>query len=148
MRAAAEHGAEGTHELALLIENHDAVGAGAVFIHRVVNVDVALGVLADAVRIAVLDIGRQFTPIVDAFVLVLALSKDRRLGAGLIVGLDEERYSGRCASGQKGASGGIRHVGAPGCGLSALGYYTPIPRKARKAQPSGPIQLRLRLLQT
>jgi len=41
-----------------------------------VDVDVALGILADAVCVAVLDAGRRFPPIVEAFVLVIAFAKN------------------------------------------------------------------------
>ena len=77
VRAAAEHRTEGADELAFLVEDHDTVGAGAILVYRVVNVDVALCILHDAVGVAVLDVRGQLAPIVDALVLVLALAEDR-----------------------------------------------------------------------
>jgi hypothetical protein len=51
-----------------MIENHHAVGFFAGRVYRVVDVDLAMRVFADAMRVAVFDIGRQRTPIVRDFV--------------------------------------------------------------------------------
>jgi len=72
--------------------------------HRVVDVDVALCVLANAVRVAVFDVRRQFAPVVDAFVFVIAFAQDRVLLPGLVISLDERGYGANCASYQKTAS--------------------------------------------
>jgi hypothetical protein len=59
-----------------------------------VHIDMALGVFRDAVRVAVLNVRRERAPVMDTFVLMIAFSKDGKLGAGLIVGLDEEGNCG------------------------------------------------------
>src|ERR1700677_2503959 len=77
VRTILEHRAPGPYKLALIVENHDAIGALAVFVNRVMDVNVPLSILADAVGVAVFDIGRQLAPIMNAFVLVVAFSQDR-----------------------------------------------------------------------
>jgi hypothetical protein len=73
------------------------------------NEDVTLRVLDYAMRVAVLDIGRQFAPVVNAFVLVVAFSQDWIFGPGLIGGTHNERRC-RC-SGKKTSSRCIGHDG-------------------------------------
>jgi len=55
----------------------------------VVDVDVALGIFADAVSVAVLDGARELTPVVDGFVLMVGLAEDGSLAAGLVGGAEE-----------------------------------------------------------
>jgi hypothetical protein len=74
VRSAPEHGAPGPDELALFVKHHHAVGTLAVLVHRVMDVNVTLRILAHAMGIAVLDVAGQFTPIVDALVLLIVLS--------------------------------------------------------------------------
>src|SRR5262249_54595609 len=73
MRAAPEHGAPRSDELALGIEDDDRIRALTGLVHSVVNVDVTLRVLNHAVRIPVLNVGRQVAPIVNTLVLVFTL---------------------------------------------------------------------------
>ena len=84
MRAAPEHGAQGADKFALFVEDHDTVGAGAVFVHRVMHIDVPLRILHNTVGVPVLDVGRELAPIVDALILVLAFADDRVLGPGFV----------------------------------------------------------------
>ena len=90
MRPAFELTPPGADKFAFAIEDHHGVQALAGGVHRVMDVDVALGILADAVSIAVLDGARQLAPVVNGLVFMLALSEDGRLGASL-VGRAQER---------------------------------------------------------
>ena len=68
VRDAAKFLAPRPHELAGAIEHDDRVAALAGRVHRVMDVDVALRVLDDVVRVAPLDVGRQLAPVVNRFV--------------------------------------------------------------------------------
>ena len=46
--------------------------------HGMVNVHMPLGILTDAMGVAVLDMRRQFTPIVEYFVGMLAAADEKR----------------------------------------------------------------------
>src|SRR5262245_26676695 len=110
MRAAAEHGAERPDELALIVEDDHCIGALAAGMYCLMNVDVALRILNDAVGIAVFDVGRQITPIVNGFVLVFAFPQDGMLCARFIIGPDERGGGSGSARGEKIAtSGGHGH---------------------------------------
>ena len=62
VRAALEILAPGLDELALGVEHHHGVVAFAGVVDGVVDVNVPLRILADAVGVAVFDIGRQIRP--------------------------------------------------------------------------------------
>jgi len=69
------------------------------------DVDVAVRIFTDAMRVAVFDVARQLAPVVNAFVFVLAIAQDWGLGAGRVGGAENQRRCGR--GGEKTAAGGI-----------------------------------------
>src|SRR5206468_6624495 len=89
--AALELLAPGAHELAFGIEDHHGVVRFTSGIHGVVNVDVAVSVLADAVGIAVLDVGGQHAPVVDGFVAVRGLAQHGLGAAGFVRRVQDQR---------------------------------------------------------
>src|ERR1700691_1209166 len=91
VRAALKLLAPGLDALAAMVEYHHRIVALAGIVDRVVYVDVRLRILADAVRIAVFDVGRQFAPIVRAFVFVVAFAQDRLGAAGLVLRAQNDR---------------------------------------------------------
>jgi hypothetical protein len=52
----------------------------------VVNINVAVGIFADTVGVAIGDVGRQFAPIMGDFVFVIAFADNRFLGTRFVVG--------------------------------------------------------------
>ncbi len=94
MRATFKFLAPAADETALGVEDHHRVVPIAGRVHRVVHVDAALRVLGDAVRVAVLEAGGQFPPVVVDLIRELAAADDRPLGAGL-VGCVQQRWTGR-----------------------------------------------------
>lgn len=85
MRAAPEVLAPGFHEFTLMIEYDHAVAAFARGIHRVVNINIGVRIFADAVSVAVFDIGGKLAPIVGDFVFMGALAQNGLGAAGFIV---------------------------------------------------------------
>ena len=85
VRSARELGPPTIHELTVSVKNNHRMAALAIFVHRVVNIDSALRVLADAVRISIPDLLRQVTPVVDHLVNVLATA-DYGKGCTCLVG--------------------------------------------------------------
>ena len=69
----------------MVIEDHHGVVALAAFVHRIVDIDMPLGILANTVSVAVFDVGRKFTPIVVHFVRVVARADHRQFAAGFIL---------------------------------------------------------------
>src|SRR5476649_2618034 len=57
--------------------------------HRVVDVDVSLRILHHAVGVAVFDAGRQFTPIVDGLIRMLAAAQHGSFGPRLVGGYQD-----------------------------------------------------------
>src|SRR5277367_7145781 len=94
--AAFELPSPGTDELAVGIEDDHRVQAVAVRVNRVMDVNVALRILADTVRVAVFDGARHLAPVMDGLVLILALSKDGRLRASLVRRTQECGSAGCC----------------------------------------------------
>jgi len=66
------------------IENDHGVVARAVHVHRVVNIDEALRIFADTVGVAISDLRRQFTPVVDHFVDVFTAPNCGICAAGFV----------------------------------------------------------------
>ena len=62
MRAALEFLTPALDELSLTIKDHHAVGLFACGMNSVMNVDVALGVRANAMCVAVLNVSRKVAP--------------------------------------------------------------------------------------
>src|SRR5882672_10101273 len=85
MGSALELWAPTGNELSVGIENDHGVVAQAVLVHRVVNIDEALRVFADTVGVAISDLRRQFTPVVDHFVYVIT-APDCGICAASLVG--------------------------------------------------------------
>ncbi len=96
VRAAFEFLAPAFNEFAFVIEDHHAVGLFARRVDGVMNVDMPVRIFADAVRVAVLDVGRKLAPIMGDFVGVLALSYNRLLAAGFI-GCPQDERSGEAS---------------------------------------------------
>ena len=84
VRPALKLSSPGANKFALLIENHDRVLALAGRVDRVMDVNVALRILADSMSVAVANGAREFAPVVESFVLMLAFSKDGRLAARFV----------------------------------------------------------------
>ena len=68
----------------LCVEHHHRVRAFARGVHGVVHVDPTLRIFHHAVRVAVLDLGRQFAPVVVRFVDVLPAAQNGKLASGLV----------------------------------------------------------------
>jgi hypothetical protein len=62
--------------------------------NRVMDEDVSLRILADAVGVAVFDGSRQLAPIVNGLVLMFTLSEDGRLAACFVGGSKEDGSGG------------------------------------------------------
>ena len=58
------------------------------------DVDVPLRVFADAVSVAVFDVGGRLAPVVDGFVLMVGVADDGKLAAGLVSCAEDERGGG------------------------------------------------------
>jgi len=71
----------GPHKLAFVIENHHRVRILTGGMHGVMDINVSLRILADAVGIAEPDGPRQFAPVMNGLVLMLPLPQDGRLAA-------------------------------------------------------------------
>ena len=107
MRAADEFLAPGFHEFSVAVEDHHGVVAFARGIHGVVDINVALRILAHAMRVAVFDRGGQFAPVVSNLVIVVAFAKNRLGAAGFIGCAEEDRRGSEKA--YNGAAGGLLH---------------------------------------
>src|SRR5207302_8619119 len=106
MRSAFELPTPRAHELSVPVKNNNRVRRFAGGMNRVMNVDMALRVFADAVRVPVSDIGRQRAPIVERLVLMFPFTKNRRAAAGFVGCSEKERrHSGCAGGGEEGASG-------------------------------------------
>jgi hypothetical protein len=92
VRSARELGPPTIHKPTIGVKNNHRMTALAIFVHRVVNIDSALRVLADAVRISVSDLRRQVTPVVDHLVNVLATTH-YGTGCAALVGRPGEGWS-------------------------------------------------------
>ena len=102
VRAAFELPSPGANEFAFVVEDHHGVQAFAGGIHGVMNVDVALRILADAVGIAVFDGARQLAPIVNGFVLMISGAEDGGLRSCLVSRPQKDGSGGSdCGSGKK-----------------------------------------------
>jgi len=84
MRPAFEILAPALDELSIGVENNHGIARLAACIHRVMNVNAALGIFDNAVRIAVLDVGGQFAPIVGDFIGMITSAEDRLLRTGFV----------------------------------------------------------------
>ncbi len=95
------------NEASLFVENDHGIGALAVGIHGVVNVDLPLRVLDDSMRVAVFDLRWQCAPVMQGFVGEFPLAEDRRLRAGLVLHSQQNRRRQRscCGRGKKLTSG-------------------------------------------
>ena len=82
---ALEFGAPAANEFALFVENQQGLAGLTGAMHGVGDVDVALGVFADAVRVAEREGTGEATPIVDGFVGVGATAENRKPGAAAAV---------------------------------------------------------------
>ena len=71
-------------KLAIGIEYNHGVVAFACGVHRVMHIDMALGVFAHPVRVAVFQAGGQLTPIVRYFIAVIAITDYRLRGSGFV----------------------------------------------------------------
>ena len=98
MRAALILTAPRPDEFSVRIKDHHGVINLRTPADGVLDVDVALQIHGHAVRIAVNMAGWQFAPIVDDFVLVIALAQHRRPVSRFIIGQDKRR--GECDGGQ------------------------------------------------
>src|SRR3982751_3188511 len=80
-------------ELPLAVEYHHCVGAFAIAMDRVMDVDVVLRILHHAMRVAPFEARRQLSPVVNGFVLPLAFAKHRGLGARFILSVQNHGRS-------------------------------------------------------
>ena len=103
VRAVAEHLPEAAHEAALGVEHHHGVADGAVRVHGVVDVHIAMLVDDHVVRVAITQACGQavLTPVMLHFKDVLALTHDRQLRARLVVCAKNRR---RCHHSRRGRS--------------------------------------------
>ena len=85
VRATFEFFAPALDKLAFVIEDDHAVGLFAGSIYGVVDVNVAVGIFANAVGVAVGNADGKFAPIVCDLVFVVAFTYDRLEGAGFVV---------------------------------------------------------------
>ena len=122
VRAAPEFLAEGPDEPSLRVVDHDGLAPHARLVDGVGDVDVARGVLAQAVGVAPEQpLGRQ-QPVVHAFVGVLALSDDGVGRARLVRGPHKVRGHGRgggerdAAPEERSACQGLHGIGQGGFG--------------------------------
>ena len=90
MGAAFERAAPGFDEAAVGVENHHGVRRLAGGVDGVVNVDVALSILADTVGVSILDAGGEFTPIVGDLISMVAGAEDGLGGAGFVVRAEDQ----------------------------------------------------------
>jgi hypothetical protein len=85
-----------------MIEYNHRIQTVAVGMNRVVDVDVALCILADAVGVAILDGARQLAPVMNRLALILALPENRGFAAGLFGWVQEcGSASNSCAADQE-----------------------------------------------
>jgi hypothetical protein len=84
MNAAAELLAPAFDELSLVIEDHHAVRLLARSVDSVVNVNVPLRVFANAMRIAILNVGGEFSPVVRDLVSMFSGTEKGLFAAGFI----------------------------------------------------------------
>src|SRR6185503_17694007 len=89
--AALELFAPAFDEFALVVENHHAVGPFTGRVHGVMDIDMPVRILADSMRVAVLNVGGEFAPVMCHLVGVFALSQDRLLTARFIGSSQDER---------------------------------------------------------
>ena len=78
------------HELAVTIEHHHRVRALARRVHGVMDVDVPLGVLDNAVRVAPFQVRRQRAPVVDGLVGMGASAEHGRFAPCLVLRAEED----------------------------------------------------------
>ena len=97
--AALELFSPGGDELAVLVEDGDAVGRLAGRVDGVDDVGPMLGIEADAVGVAPLELGGQLAPIVVGLIGVLTLAQDRLLDAGLVRRVDQRGGDGNAGPG-------------------------------------------------
>ena len=93
MRPALEFLAPRPHEAPLLVEHDHRVVDLAAFVHRVVDVDVALRVLADTVCVAVLQADRHLAPVVEDLVRVRAGPDHGTLRTRFVGGVEDHGAS-------------------------------------------------------
>ena len=99
MRAASELSSPGTDELPVVIEDHHRVLALAGGMHGVMDIDIALGIFADAMRVAVLDGAWQLAPVMNGLVLMTVLPEDWRFRTALVGCTQECRSAGHSCGG-------------------------------------------------
>lgn len=96
MRSAFECGAPALNEFPLVIEYHHRVGFFAGGVNRMVNVDPAMRIFANAVRVPVLNIGGQSAPIVRHLIRMRPAAENWFLAARLVCCVHYERCSQSC----------------------------------------------------
>src|SRR6184192_2123167 len=101
MRAAFDLAPPGTHKLSFLVKNHNRVRRLARGMNRVMNIDMTLRVFTDAVRVSISYIGRKPAPVMERFIAMLALAKNRRTIAGLAGCPEKERCHSSCPGGSE-----------------------------------------------
>src|SRR5690242_20759260 len=105
MRSAFELATPGAHKLSFLVKNHNCVGRFARGMNRVMNIDMTLRVFTDAVRVPVAYIGGKPAPVMERFISMFALAKNRRTIAGFVGYPEKERcHTGRTGGSKKVAS--------------------------------------------
>src|SRR5580704_15899309 len=111
MRAILVLRAPRAHKLSPRIEHNNGVAALARRMDRVMNIDVPMRVFTHAVRVSVPDVGRQFAPVMNTFILVLSDAGDRQPATGFVVSLDEKRNGDRRSrTFRENAPGNLRHL--------------------------------------
>ncbi len=101
-----------------LAPGFDELAVGVVDVHRfgagVMDEDPSVGGLLDRVGVAEGLVRRALGPVADPFELVIALAEDRRLVAGLVVGVEDRReLARRQPCGNAGGNAGLDEL-APG----------------------------------
>ena len=109
-------------ELSLLVEDDHRVRAVARRVDRVMDVDVPLRVLDDAVRVPPLDAGGQLAPVVEGLVHVRAGAEHGRLRPRLVLRAEEDR-------------GQDRSRGGRGEEFTACGFHLFLLPRAKRAGP-------------
>ena len=79
-------GTPGANELAVLVIDADGVATGARFVHRMGEIDPAMGVLCKAVGIAEKKALRWGKPIVDALIAMASRAENQAFGGPLCHG--------------------------------------------------------------
>src|ERR1700758_4336679 len=101
MRSAFELATPGTHKLSFLVKNHNRVRRLARGMNGVMNIDMTLRVFTDAVRVPISYIGGKPAPVMERFILVFALAKNRRTSAGFVSCPEKERRRSGCTCGSE-----------------------------------------------